>query len=94
MYRVKVYGPSVSHAFGMDIHEVASPADVLDRNGVLIVTCPPTPARPHPRSGIMIKARRSHQVIYPRGGWTKVILEDIVEDPEDLTPVDPRAEES
>ena len=83
-YRVKITGPSASGTFGMDIFTIASPTDVLDRNGVLIVTTPGSPERR--KEGLIdgaervFPAVRSRQVIYPRGGWTRVVIEDVIDD--------------
>jgi hypothetical protein len=80
MFRVKVHGPSVTQAFGVDIFVVDSPTDVLDRNGVLIVTTGPRPEVPNPYDPERMRpALRSTQHVYPRGGWTRVVIEDVVE---------------
>lgn len=82
-FRAKVYGPSVTGQFGVDIHEITGPADVRDVDGVLLIIKPATEGRPfNPDSGIPArrKATRGSQVAYPRGGWTKVIITDYVEE--------------
>jgi hypothetical protein len=33
--RVKVYGPSTSDVFGCDVHQIESPANVVENSGVL-----------------------------------------------------------
>jgi hypothetical protein len=80
-YRVTVYGPSTSSHFGADVFVVASPADIADREGVLTILLPGQPERPRPHDPTrVIKATRSAQIIYPRGGWTKVNIVDIIEE--------------
>lgn len=80
-YRVRVDGPSVENPFGSDAYAIASPASVIDRDGVLIILLPPQPARPAVGQRRSTKATRSTQVIYPRGGWTKVTIIEFEEDP-------------
>ena len=90
MFRVKVYGPSTSSVFGCDIHDIEGPASVRDVDGVLIVTTKPYPGRPAQepdpsRPSVVVprrRATRGSQVAYPRGGWTKAIVTDYVEDEE------------
>lgn len=88
-YRVKVQGPSTRESvFGCDILKVEQPRDVTDRDGVLIVTTLPYPGRPAvendpERPGVFIPARKAtgpSQVVYPRGGWTKVTITQILEE--------------
>jgi hypothetical protein len=79
MYRVKVFGPSASPDWGMDILVVDSPEDVSENNGVLMVKCVGQPSRPHPnRAEEMLPEIRSSVAIYPRGGWTKAVINDVV----------------
>lgn len=82
MFKVKVYGdtPYKHNAFGgIDIFLVDKPSDVTEKNGVLIITTPGQPERPHPRfEGKTIPATRSSQIIYPRGGWDKIVIQDII----------------
>lgn len=87
MYRVKVYGRSVSGPFGCDIFEINSPADVVDTDGVLVIKTRPTPHIPAEppvpggRAGRPArKATNGSQVCYPRGGWSKVIVTDYIDD--------------
>lgn len=88
-YRVKVQGPSTQESvFGVDMFVVTSPADVTDMDGVLIVLVPPYPGRPAvehdpARPSVSVPARKAtgpSQVVYPRGGWTKVTITQILEE--------------
>ena len=75
-YYVMIFGPSTAGAFGCDELAILSPADVTENNGVLIITTAPVEARTTPATdrcpARKIRARGPEQVIYPRGGWTKI----------------------
>lgn len=83
MFRVKVYGPSTNSQWGQDVFQVASQTDVRDIDGVLVIHIGPNPGRAGEDSPSRfvpaIKATRSSQAIYPRGGWTKVVIADVVD---------------
>lgn len=88
-YIAKVTGPSIKGPFGMVVHDVASPADVVDRDGVLVITTLPYPGAParHNASGTEIRAARKATgpsvIAYPRGGWDRVIVTQLLEEASD-----------
>lgn len=85
-YRVKVYGKSVTGPFGADVYEIASPADVKDLDGVLLITTVPFAGAPAVESDdgrvkrAARKPTRGSQVAYPRGGWTKSVVTDYIDE--------------
>lgn len=85
-YRVKVTGPSITGVFGCDIFIVNSPTDVADRDGVLVITTVPfggAPEKVDPTDGRVIYPARKPTgpsvVAYPRGGWDRVVITQILE---------------
>lgn len=91
MYRVRVEGPSTSSAFsGGDLYKIESPTSVIDQDGVLIIQLSPYPGRPGlklgedpDRPGVSYPARKAtgpSQVIYPRGGWSKITVVKLLDD--------------
>lgn len=73
IYTVVVTGPGErSHGpFEGKAYRVASPADVSDKDGVLIIKALATPKLVSP-SGHVYKERPAEQVVYARGAWYKV----------------------
>lgn len=85
MYRVKVTGPAVDGPFGAAAYVVASPQDIREVEGVLMITMPARPRRPYPHDpSRFTQATRSTQVIYPRGGWHRVIIDDVIEEDDNV----------
>lgn len=89
-YRVQVHRPLKDAGdYGhVDRLVVNSPSDVVDTDGVLLITIPAQDARDIPLPVSMgdktrtIPASRSSIVAYPRGGWTKVVVTDVVDEDE------------
>lgn len=79
-YRVRVQGPSATGRFGGDWHWIESPSCVTDKDGLLIVQAPPFPGTPAHRGMPARKATGPSQIIYPRGGWTKVTITELLEE--------------
>jgi hypothetical protein len=90
-YRVRVEGPSASRSFGGgDLYKVERPTDITDHDGVLIILLPPYAGRPGlklgedpDRPGVSYPARKAtgpSQVVYPRGGWHKVTIVELLDD--------------
>lgn len=84
-YRVKVEGPATRHQmFGVGMYVVDNPTAVFDESGALIIELPAFPGRlEEERDGRRIPARRAtgpSRVVYPRGGWDRVVVTEIVEE--------------
>lgn len=72
-YTVVVTGPGerLDGPFQGKAYRVASPADVTDKDGVLIIKALAIPEWVS-GSGRVFKARPAEQVVYARGAWHKV----------------------
>jgi len=78
-YYVRVYGPNTTGAFGCDSYTVLTPLDVVDEQGVLMITTAPREAGPPIRPGLPdVKARGPEIIIYPAPEWRKVVIGEVV----------------
>lgn len=74
-YFVRVYGPHTTGAFGCDSYTIVQPADVVDEDGVLMITTAPREAGPPVREGLPpVKARGPQLIVYPAGEWLRLVI--------------------
>lgn len=80
-YRVKVEGPATRHQmFGVGMYVVDNPTAVFDESGALIIELPPFPGRPATEKWRERKPTGPSRVVYPRGGWDRVVITEILEE--------------
>lgn len=77
MYFVKVFGPSITGPFECDTYLVESPDKVRDQDGVLLILAPA--GKLHLADGTPCDFPATH-IVYPRGGWTKIVVSEKVEE--------------
>lgn len=79
MFKVKVFGPNTSQKYDVDVFEVEARHQVSDHEGSLHILLQHIPEQPHPtREGEKLPALQSRSIIYPPGGWTKVVIDEAV----------------